>query len=60
VRRLRPTRFKKANANATASSIERTIESTYGFPAGSVKLIRPDGRKLRSDATMAGLRAQWA
>nr|WP_280177504.1 ankyrin repeat domain-containing protein [Microvirga pakistanensis] len=54
-----PTRYRKARADATLGGLQATVETTFGLPSGSVRLINPDGRKLRSDATVGTLRKAW-
>lgn len=53
------TRFRRARADATIASIQRTMERKFGLPEGSVKLVYPNGRKARSDATVGSLTAYW-
>lgn len=54
-----PVRFKKANANAKLASLQATIEDMMGLPSGCITFTTPDGRKVRSDATVHRLRAHW-
>lgn len=52
-------RFRRANGRASLASIQSTIESMMGLPAGSLIFIKPDGRKIRADAKVATLRKIW-
>jgi hypothetical protein len=54
-----PRRFRAARADASVGNIRKKIEEIFGLPEGSVKLCGPDGRALRSDATIATLRRRW-
>ncbi len=44
---------------ATLASIQGTIEDMMGLPSGSVRLVTPVGRRVRSDATVGTLREYW-
>ena len=35
------------------------IARDFGLPAGSIRLILPNGRKARRDKDVAGLRKDW-
>ena len=54
-----PIRFRRARSNGSLGSLAREIEEKYGLPAGSVRIIRPDRRKMRSDATVHSLKKVW-
>lgn len=54
-----PTRYRRANSNAKLASIQETIEEMMGLPSGCIRFVRPDGAKVRSDATVRTLRAHW-
>ena len=56
---MKAVRFKKARADASVDTIQSSIESDYGLPAGSVRLLRPDGRPKRRDASIASLRDEY-
>lgn len=56
---MKALRFKKARADACVESIQATIECDYGLPAGSVRLLRPDGTPKRRDASIASLRDEY-
>lgn len=58
-RQLMPSRYRRARADATLGGLQETVEVTFGLPSGSVRLVNPDGRKLRSDATVGTLRKNW-
>lgn len=54
-----PARYRRARSDSSLATLQRSIEGNYGLPAGSVRLVRPDGRKVRCDATVRHLRRQW-
>lgn len=54
-----PTRYRRANSNARLAAIQEKIEEMMGLPAGCIRFVRPDGAKVRSDATVRTLRAHW-
>lgn len=58
-REQNPSRFRLARNDASIESIQRTIESKFGIPAGSVRLVNPNGRKIRANATVGTLRENW-
>jgi hypothetical protein len=52
-------RSKAGRSDAGLPAMIRTIEKTYKLPEGSVQLVYPSGRKVRSDATVGNLRKKW-
>ena len=54
-----PIRLNRARSDGKIGSLKRTLERDYGLPNGSVVLIGPDGRPLRSDAYVGTLRARF-
>jgi len=54
-----PKRFRRARGNASIKAMQAKIEEMMGFPADSVRFVYPNGRKARSDATVAALRRHW-
>jgi hypothetical protein len=54
-----PNRFRAARSDASVGAIRQRIEIVFGLPAGSVALCGPNGKGLRSDATVATLRRRW-
>jgi len=58
-RELVPVRFKGARVDASVESISRRIERDYKLPSGSVALLRPSGRRARSDCSIGTLLRQW-
>ena len=54
-----PVRYRSARSDASIGSIKKQIEIAFGLPEGSVALVKPDGSKIRSDATIKTLRSQW-
>lgn len=55
----KPIRVRMFREDASIASVERTIATKMGLPAGSVMLVYPNGRKARSDATVESLRRRW-
>lgn len=56
---MKQPRVNRARADACVHSIQANIESHYGLPEGSVRLVRPNGRAKRSDASIASLREEY-
>jgi len=54
-----PIRFRQLRSDAKVGSACAELERKLGLPAGSLKLVKPDGRIIRSDATVGTLRAAW-
>jgi hypothetical protein len=54
-----PKRFRRAKANGRLAALQETIEEMMGLPAGCIRFVTPAGRTIRSDATVATLRAHW-
>lgn len=52
-------RYFNARSDASVASLQQTIETQFGLPLGSVRLLRPSGRAKRSDATIESLRSDW-
>ncbi len=55
----KPIRYKALRVDATIESAQHTIERKLKLPPGSVKLVYPNGRKARSDATVGALLRHW-
>jgi hypothetical protein len=53
------TRYRTARSDAPIGTITAKIEDVFGLPEGSVVLIKPDGRKKRSNASIQSLRDEW-
>lgn len=58
-RQASPRRYRQVRDDASIAAAERCIAKTMGLPEGSIKLVRPNGRKARSDASVKSLRAQY-
>lgn len=52
-------RFRKARSDASIGRMKQTIELMLGLPTGSVLLCGPNGKGLRSDASIGTLRKRW-
>lgn len=55
----KPVRQRKAKADGSVGTLQKTIEKNYGLPAGSTKIVYPSGRKARIDADVGALRTHW-
>lgn len=58
-RQEKPTRYRRAKANSSIFSAQKTIEAMFGLPRGSIKLVYPSGRRARTDSTVGVLRDHW-
>lgn len=58
-RKSKPIRHRRAKADGSIGSLQKTLESNFGLPEGSVKIVYPSGRKARVDADVGALRAHW-
>lgn len=54
-----PKRYRKARADASIDSIQKTVAEKFGLPLGCVKLVNPNGRKIQPDATVGALVSNW-
>lgn len=54
-----PIRYRKPKDTTKIPGLRSSIEKLYGLPKGSVKLVNPDGRAIRADASLATLRKNW-
>ena len=52
-------RYKALKSDASLKTAEAVIESVFGLPEGSVKLVKKNGRKMREDATVQTFREHW-
>ncbi|HUD42700.1 MAG TPA: hypothetical protein VMR06_11990 [Dokdonella sp.] len=55
----KPIRQRKAKADGSIGTLQKTIEKNYGLPTGSIKIVYPSGRKARIDADVGALRTHW-
>jgi hypothetical protein len=55
----KPIRFRKARRDALIGSLQTTIESKFGLPSGSVKLVHPSGRRARSNSSVQAFKNRW-
>ena len=51
---------RAARSDASVETIERQIAKSFGLPPAAIKLVRPNGRKFRSDATIEAVLRTWA
>jgi hypothetical protein len=54
-----PLRFRAARDDSTIGALEAEIERILVLPSGCIKIVGPDGKDKRSDATVKSLRAEW-
>jgi hypothetical protein len=54
-----PTRFRRCRADARIGPVRLTIARLMGFPPEAILLVAPNGRRVRSDASVAHLRRLW-
>jgi hypothetical protein len=59
LRTEKPLRYRRARSDGSVKALAASIESERGLPTGSVRIVGPDGRKIRSDASVAALRKRW-
>lgn len=52
-------RFRRARSDSSLGTLQSEIERVFGLPPGGVRLVRPDGRKMRSDAQVGSFRKRW-
>jgi hypothetical protein len=52
-------RTRSIRSDSFVRSAEREIERVFGLPAGSVRLVNPDGKDARSDKSMAAFLSDW-
>lgn len=53
-------RYRALRGDASIESAQRTIEKKLRLPEGSVRLVNPSGRRIRSDATVEALLKNWS
>jgi hypothetical protein len=44
-RKAKPIRQRKAKADGSVGTLQRTLEKDFGLPSGSIKIVLPSGRK---------------
>jgi hypothetical protein len=54
-----PQRFRAACFDGTVGALEAEIERIFVLPSGCIKIVGPDGKDKRSDATVKSLWAEW-
>lgn len=47
---------RRARSDSRLKRLYRRIERRYGLPRGAIKMTAPNGRTVRSDATVGRLR----
>lgn len=45
--------------DATIGRAEREVERVTGLPRGCIRLVRPNGRKARTDKLVGALLREW-
>lgn len=54
-----PIRFRQLRSDAKIASVCADLERKLGLPFGSLRLVKPNGRFIRADASVGTLRAAW-
>jgi hypothetical protein len=54
-----PSRFRKFRDDASIASVQRSLAKISGLPSGSVKIVYPSGRKVRTDSDVGKLKFYW-
>jgi hypothetical protein len=52
-------RYRTLRADAKIGSVTADLERKLGLPSGCIQLHKPNGKKIRQDATIGTLRDQW-
>lgn len=52
-------RTRTIRRDSSVGSAERKIESVFGLPKGSVRLLNPDKTNARSDKSIRAFLADW-
>jgi len=55
----KPRRYRAARIDGTVGALELRIAKVFDLPQGSIKIVGPDGRDKRSDATVGSLLTEW-
>jgi hypothetical protein len=58
-RKEKPKGIRKLRHESAVGAACNAIEEVYGLPEGSVRLVRPSGRRAESDWTIDQLRGLW-
>jgi hypothetical protein len=58
-RKAKPRRARAARSNASVKTIVNKISKLFNLPKESIQIVRPDGNKVRSDATVSRVRKLW-
>ncbi len=59
-RKAKAIRYTRLHDDGSITTALRTIEKKLKLPRGSVRLIYPSGRRVRSDSTVGALKRRWA
>ena len=55
----KPRRYRAARIDGTVGALKLRIAKVFDLPRGSIKIVGPNGRGKRSDATVGSLLAEW-
>jgi hypothetical protein len=58
-RRQKAIRYRRARRDAKVSAITKKIEKKFGLPSGSVRIMKPRGKRMRGDAKVSKLKEAW-
>lgn len=51
--------YRAARSDGSIGSLQTTIEETFNLPEGSIRIVKPNGRAKRADASVQSLRSEW-
>jgi hypothetical protein len=52
-------RKRAARVDSSIAKLKREIEARYKLPTGCIKIVRPNGRQMRSTSTVGLLLEAW-
>ena len=52
-------REKSLRNDSSLTNAAKQIEMYFNLPEGCIRIIKPNGRKMRCDATVKSLREEW-
>jgi hypothetical protein len=52
-------RYRQLRADAKIAAVTADLERKLGLPFGCIQFVKPNGKRIRTDATVGTLRAEW-
>ena len=52
-------REKSLRNDSSLANAAKQIETHFNLPEGCIRIVKPNGRKMRCDATVKALREEW-